>query len=214
MNPAPPESLLQSVFDALPSLVFVVDEDVRIQRCNAAAQALLGGVTASLEAPRAGDALHCLNALSTPAGCGHSPFCRDCVVRNAVREARTGNRVVRQRVRMQLKPDGPAAEVFALVTATPFDWEGRPFVLLVLEDMGDLAEIQRFLPICCVCKKVRTDPETWTRIESYFHTQWDVQLSHGYCPECLVKEERRLLGEHAALVAGSEAGRETTDGHG
>ncbi|OVE76084.1 hypothetical protein BVX97_02330 [bacterium E08(2017)] len=46
------------------------------------------------------------------------------------------------------------------------------------------------LPICASCKKVREpdaspdDPESWGSIEKYIGSREDVDLTHGYCPDC------------------------------
>jgi uncharacterized Fe-S cluster-containing protein len=44
------------------------------------------------------------------------------------------------------------------------------------------------IPVCSICKKVRDDQESWSRFEAYFKEHWDVDFSHGYCPECFKKE--------------------------
>ena len=41
------------------------------------------------------------------------------------------------------------------------------------------------LPICCSCKKIRDDNGYWNELEHYFSEHSDLQLSHGFCPECV-----------------------------
>jgi hypothetical protein len=65
----------------------------------------------------------------------------------------------------------------------------------VIEDISEIAELQRMIPICCICKKVRDDKESWFRIETYFKENWDVDFSHGLCPECYKIEMDRLERE-------------------
>ena len=87
-----------------------------------------------------------------------------------------------------------AVELFALVTASPLSYDGQDLALLVIEDFSEIAALRRMIPICCVCKKVRaeastTDPSVnesgdWSRLEAYFKSQWGVDFSHGYCPDC------------------------------
>jgi PAS domain S-box-containing protein len=113
------EEMYRVVFDALPSLVFVVDDDVRIYECNAAAENLLGAKSPTVLKKRAGQVLHCLHAADVPEGCGRAEFCRDCVIRNAVTEAFRGNRVVRSRTRLEILSDGATIEIYALISATP-----------------------------------------------------------------------------------------------
>ena len=186
--------MYRAVFDALPSLVFIVDDDVRIYECNAAAENLLGAKSVTVLKKRAGQVLHCLHATDVPEGCGQAEFCRDCVIRNAVAEASRGNRVVRSRTRLEIISNGAAIEIYALISATPFIYNEKPLVLLVVEDISEIAELRQLIPICSVCKKVRDDTESWLRLESYFKDHWDVDFTHGLCPDCHKAELAKLQG--------------------
>jgi len=179
--------MLKAVFDALPSLVFVVDEDVRILEYNAAASALIGAERITIIKQRAGEMLHCLHSSEAPEGCGKAPFCNNCVIRNSVTAAFGGNRVVRRRTKLELISDGTKIVIYALITASPFSFQGRSHVLLVIEDISEIAELHRIIPICSVCRKIRDDKESWLQLEAYFKNTWDVDFSHGYCPECYQK---------------------------
>jgi hypothetical protein len=184
--------MYRAVFDALPSLVFVVDDDVKIYECNAAAENLLRAKSVSILRKRAGQVLHCLHASDVPAGCGRAEFCRNCVIRNAVTDAFGGNRVVRSRSRLEIVRDGSVIEIYALISAAPFMYSGKQLVLLVVEDISEIADLRQLIPICSVCKKVRDDTESWLRLESYFKDRWDVDFTHGLCPECHKAELAKL----------------------
>ena len=84
------------LFDAMPLPVFVVDEDVHIMECNAAATRLFGPDKQMILKRRGGEVLHCVNAKKVPEGCGHAPACHDCPVRNAVQAAARGQCVTRR----------------------------------------------------------------------------------------------------------------------
>ncbi|MGA8181806.1 MAG: PAS domain-containing protein [Desulfobacterales bacterium] len=182
------KDILRSVFDSIPSLIFVVDDDVRIQEYNAAAAELLLLKRPAILKRRGGEVLNCLHAVDVQEGCGRGPMCKDCVIRNSVAEAFHGNRVVRRRKKLEILRDGNKIEIYALITASPFCYQKKPLVLLVIEDISEIAELQRLIPICSICKKVRDDKESWFRLEAYFKEHWDVDFSHGYCPECFKKE--------------------------
>jgi hypothetical protein len=191
--------MLRTVFDAMPSLIFVVDEDVRIQECNASAADLLKVQRSTILKRRGGEVFHCLHSTEVPEGCGRAPFCQNCVLRNSVDEAFRGNRIVRRRTRMEMIRGENKLEIYALITAAPFLYEERWLVLLVIEDISEIAELQRMIPICCICKKVRDDKESWSRVEAYFKENWDVDFSHSICPECykieMDKLEREIKGQ-------------------
>jgi hypothetical protein len=176
--------ILRSVFDAMPSIIFVVDEDVRIQEYNSSAAKLMLPENPDVLKRRGGEVLNCLHAVDVPDGCGRAPHCEDCVIRNSVAEAFRGNRVVRRRTRLQIIRHGNTIEIYALITASPFRYKERSLVLLVIEDISEIAELRRLIPICSICKKVRDDKASWSRLEAYFKEHWDVDFSHGICPEC------------------------------
>ncbi|MFC1735787.1 PleD family two-component system response regulator [Candidatus Hydrogenedentota bacterium] len=57
-----------------------------------------------------------------------------------------------------------------------------------LEDaMTHIKTLQGLLPVCMHCHKIRTDEETWQRIDSYIEQHSEAQISHSLCPECLEK---------------------------
>ncbi|WP_339135853.1 MAG: PAS domain-containing protein [Candidatus Electrothrix sp. GW3-4] len=185
---------MREVFDALPSMVFVVDQDVRIQEYNAAATSVM--ITAEREAilqRRAGEILNCIHSRESPDGCGRSSVCSGCIVRNAVTKALQGGaRVIRHRTRMQIVQNEQIVQIYVLVTASPFSFRGNQHVLLVIEDITEIAELYRMIFICPVCGKMQSEEKTWMRVESYFKNNWNVECSHGYCPDCFQHEMEKI----------------------
>ncbi|MBT0654318.1 PAS domain-containing protein [Geomobilimonas luticola] len=206
MNDAGKSDLLRAVFDVLPSMVFVVDEDVRIQEYNTAASDLLMAERKTILKRRAGEILHCVHATDVPEGCGRAPSCTECIVRNSVTEAFRGNRVVRRRMRLELDRNGDRVVLYALITASPFSFRERPHALLVIEDISEIAELHRLIPICSVCRKVRDDKESWMQVESYFKNSWDVDFTHGFCPDCLQVEMDKITRIKAGQGASATKG--------
>jgi PAS domain-containing protein len=112
--------LLRLIFDALPSLVFVVDRDVRVQECNKAAAEFLAVERSAFLKKRAGELFHCIHSTEVPEGCGRAPFCKSCIIRNSVSEAFQGNRIVRRRTRIEIIRDRKQEEIYSLITVSPF----------------------------------------------------------------------------------------------
>jgi phosphoserine phosphatase RsbU/P len=59
-------------------------------------------------------------------------------------------------------------------------------------------QLQRLLPICAYCKKVRRDNNYWQQVEAYLSSFVDVRFSHGICPDCydrIVEPQLRELEE-------------------
>ena len=132
------KDMLRSVLDAIPAMVFVVDNDVRIVNFNAAAGEFLTVNRPAIIKKRGGDVLHCIHASDVLMGCGRGPFCGDCVIRNSVTEAFHGSRVVRRRMTLEVFQDDNEKEIYALITTSPFFYKEKRLALLVIEDIRDL----------------------------------------------------------------------------
>ena len=55
------------------------------------------------------------------------------------------------------------------------------------DTLADVKKLQGMLPICASCKKVRDDDGYWQQIEAYISDHSDVKITHGICPECMIK---------------------------
>jgi PAS domain S-box-containing protein len=58
---------------------------------------------------------------------------------------------------------------------------------LVRELQAALAEVkvlQKILPICMYCRKVRDDVDFWEDVTSYIARHTETRFSHGVCPSC------------------------------
>jgi PAS domain-containing protein len=179
------ESFLKTILDAIPSPVFVVDPDVRIVACNAEGARILNREPELIYRQRSGDVLHCIHAGETAGGCGRSPSCRECVIRNSVTRAFQGQKVMRQRTRLEVVDGERSRESYLAITTAPFMHGGNHLVLLIFEDIGEL--LKAMLPICSFCKKIREGDACWQSLESYFHRHHNIEFSHGLCPECARK---------------------------
>jgi PAS domain-containing protein len=179
------KSFLKTVLDVLPSPVFVVDADVRILAFNAAGRSILDQEPEPILRQRSGDVLHCIHAAETPGGCGQSASCRECIIRNSVTKAFRGQKVVRQRTRLEMLGEDGVKKNYLAITTAPFIHGGEHLVLLIFEDISEL--LKAMLPICSYCKKIREGDTYWQSLESYFHRHHNIEFSHGLCPECARK---------------------------
>jgi PAS domain-containing protein len=150
------EALLRQLLDAMPSYVFLVDRDLSILDYNAAAGAFLNASPQEILGHRGGNVFHCLHSRDVPAGCGHGPYCENCVIRRSVKEAFDGKKSVRRQVRMELRSGRRTECLNVLITASPFEYKGHERVVLVLEDLGRIAGLQQILPIAAKSQTLKT----------------------------------------------------------
>jgi PAS domain S-box-containing protein len=178
-------SLLRAVLDAIPSMIFVVDENVVVLEANRAAHRVLGGAPEVVLKRLCGDVLHCLHDSSSDThACGTTENCEDCVLRQSTRDAYDGRQVTRRRYDMRLVENGRERIVHLLVTAAPVSYDGAPLVILHLEDITELEELRRLIPVCAWCGKVRDDDGYRDNLLTWLRKHAGIDVSHALCPDC------------------------------
>ncbi|MHB8883328.1 MAG: PAS domain-containing protein [Thermodesulfovibrionales bacterium] len=178
---------LKEVFEAIPAMLLIVDDAIRILHLNSSASAGLGLDLNMVHKKRGGDALHCIHAAELTGGCGKAAACSDCLIRNSVAKALQGNRTYRKQTRMELLSGKTRTELHLLLTASPFNYDGTRYVVMTLENISELIQLKSLLPICMHCKKIRDDEGYWNDVSHYLQAHLDIEFSHGLCQDCLEK---------------------------
>jgi hypothetical protein len=177
---------VRTIFDTIPFMTFIVDDDVRFLFWNTAGAPLIGGENALRR--RGGEVLHCIHSTDSPEGCGKGEYCKSCILRNSVNDAFRENKVYRRKAIMDLVQNEKHTELPLLITAAPFIYENQSLCLLMIEEISELIQMGSLLPICSHCKKIRNDKGEWEQVEHYVKANIiDVDFSHGICPECIIK---------------------------
>ncbi|MCB2192478.1 MAG: hypothetical protein KQI62_12990 [Deltaproteobacteria bacterium] len=188
-------SFNRTVYNAVPSPILVVNEDVCIIDHNQAAKDILSPHTQVVKHRRAGEVLHCLNAGISPLGCGRSEPCRECVIRGSVNQCLATGALSRRRARLELADGEKVNEVHFLVSAAPLAHQEHKLVVLILEDIGEVVELRRMLPICARCKKVRDTQDLWHRVDLYLSKHLDLDFTHSLCPDCAAELYPKLMSD-------------------
>jgi len=58
---------------------------------------------------------------------------------------------------------------------------------------GNLRNLRGLLPVCAGCKKIQEADGRWQGLEDFLKEHANVELTHGFCPDC----ESRLYGTHS-----------------
>ncbi len=73
----------------------------------------------------------------------------------------------------------------------PFDKDQLAARLKVAERILGLREhmqkLEGLLPICSYCKKIRSENNDWSFMETYIEKRSEAKFSHSICPDCLKK---------------------------
>ncbi len=139
------EGFLKSLFKSIPCGVLIVDGDRRILAVNNVLEQTFGISGAEVMDQRSGEALRCVNAFKNPKGCGFAEQCITCRVRNTALEALAGNQIHRKKSNLQLLVDEKTRDLQLLISAAPFDHEGKRLAVIILEDMTELNTLRRRL---------------------------------------------------------------------
>ena len=198
------ESFLRSILDAFASPVLVVDRGLTIREANRAARDLISSETDVVLRRLSGEILHCIHAERTPEGCGSSENCADCALQQATAAISRGETGFRHTAAMKLERNGVISEAWFLVNGHPLVHKEEKYVIVTLEDISELVELRRIVPICSHCHKVRDDTDFWHHVEDYMQRHTGVQFSHGICPDCLREHYPEDAGSILETSANSE----------
>ncbi len=128
---------LDAVLENAPSIMILVDEQVRVVRANHAAARLTGRAPSDLQGLLAGQAIACINACRGE-GCGRNPECGSCRIRRTAEQAFRVNLDIRNLpARIRLDLHGATLERSIELSASPIIVEGTRWVLLTIDDVTE-----------------------------------------------------------------------------
>jgi len=185
---------LLEMLNAVPSMLLIVDSDVRIYHINTATAREFRLDHDAVYMMRGGEVLHCIHATEAPGGCGESMVCKDCILRNSVQVAMKGQQVFRACTKLDLMTRDETTEVQLLISAAPLVFEGRAFALLALENITELKQIEDSLR----ASDVKLRNITTVMGEGVYVLDRDLRLTflNPEAEKQLGWTEKELLGKH------------------
>ncbi len=73
--------------------------------------------------------------------------------------------------------------------------------------LAHVDELHGILPVCSYCRSVRSDADSWHKLEDYVTTHTAARFSHGVCPQCVdtvLKHEMEALRRQKAAAGSPE----------
>lgn len=175
--------LFRTLFEVLPTTVILVDSDARVIAINLAGQRFFRVSDNEASMKVCGRVFRCANA-AKPEDCGQTVFCKDCLLRKAVRLAVDGKEISRSKGSLHTWQNGEIVRLDILVTATRLEYQGHDFALVIVEEISNITQLQGLLPICCSCHRIRDQEGDWTRLEEFIEKHSEADFTHDLCPEC------------------------------
>ena len=124
----------ENLFESLPCSVVVFDDAVRVVDFNRAAFRLMVTRGEELIGRLVGDAFGCSHA-SEGHGCGTTPSCQTCGLRNAVTETAQTGAPLGSEANMNLTRGGVALEATYAVNTAQMSDNGRSLVIVTIQDV-------------------------------------------------------------------------------
>jgi len=127
---------LKAIFASSPVGMLLLDDDLVIADANAVLASMLAKEPSQVLHQRAGAGLGCVHSTENKEGCGFSPACPACPLRNAITELlKTGQPVHGAEIQPTLLIDGREQRPWLLVSAEPALLNGRRHVVVALVDI-------------------------------------------------------------------------------
>ena len=132
------DNLLKLILDAMPEVAAILTPERQAIYANNALLSLISGRSAAdYLGERPGELLQCIHAAETGGGCGTTVSCRFCGAVNAIVEClRTGEQVQNE-CRISAIAEGEHVSYDFMVTATPFPFNGHPYIVFTVKDISD-----------------------------------------------------------------------------
>ena len=136
---------LSTLFESAPFSVAVFDGEFRVRMANRFfKQVFQDSATADLDV-RAGEILHCSQAVANPGVCGTMEDCLGCQIRIPVLGALEGRTTTRQRCTFERQDQGLVQQLTLLVSAAPITHRDESMAVVILEDITELSGLRDLL---------------------------------------------------------------------
>lgn len=123
----------QEVFNNAPSMMLIVDKDVKVKKINKAAEKNTNYKSGVITDLLAGNLFNCVHTQDDKV-CGSQDACSKCDVRNLVSHVlKTGETIIKREGKLTLMKDGVPLTITLLISVTQLTKSN--FVLLTLEDI-------------------------------------------------------------------------------
>jgi len=129
---------INAIFDAVPICMLSIDENMIVKRVNDAVRQTVGRDYPQIINLRIGSALGCINSTYNEKGCGYSPACESCLLRQTLERAlSSGQSVQKIEIQPTLKVANDEITPWLCISAEPVIIDGRKHAVIAIDDITD-----------------------------------------------------------------------------
>lgn len=131
---------LRAMLDAMPSWVFVLNQQRQVVTANSALLSLVKRDEDEVIGSRPGEIIGCVHAAHGPDGCGTARPCIDCGAVRTILQSQNMDKTITGDCRLRTESSHSCA-LELRVTATPVEIGHEQLILVALEDVGDRSRL-------------------------------------------------------------------------
>ncbi|MFC1782993.1 PAS domain S-box protein [Planctomycetota bacterium] len=129
---------LQTIFDAVPVGMLLVNENMTVKRINCVMARLVDKNISEIVGLHPGNVLGCKHVSDNAKGCGHGPFCSSCPIRNTVKEILDSKQSVRGiEIRVAFLVNGKEINPWLEISGEMLYIEGKKHVILAFSNITE-----------------------------------------------------------------------------
>ncbi len=127
---------LRAIYENAPVIMMLVNAEKTVEKVNSFAARYVYSSPEEMTGRRIGDALRCVNAVSSAGGCGNSAHCASCVITGTIAETfRSGTDIANSEIAHPLAIGKVVENRHLMLSTTIFLLENSPTVLLSILDI-------------------------------------------------------------------------------
>jgi nitrogen-specific signal transduction histidine kinase len=131
-------TMLKMISDAMPDVATILSPERQIVYANKALLEIISGSSQEdYLGDRPGELLNCIHSAENTGGCGTTDSCRFCGAVNAIIECQRTGEQVHNECRISSVINGQTHSFDLHVTATPFPFNEKRFVIFAVKDISD-----------------------------------------------------------------------------
>jgi PAS domain S-box-containing protein len=157
---------LQAVFDVVNVGMLLIDEQGVVKRVNNTVSRWVGRDVLDVHGGQPGDIIGCIHAVGDPAGCGQTPHCNTCPIRNAFNSVLLSGQPVHDvETATTLSVDGAEVGLWLEVSADPVVLNGKRHVILAMSNVTSRKRAEEAMERLASFPKLNPHPITEVDLE-------------------------------------------------
>lgn len=140
------EEQLEAIFNSVPMQLILVDQNLGIVNMNQYAVDSLGKSLDDIYLHQPGDVLCCINSFNNEGGCGHHRNCKNCMVRESIRQTFNTQKSFRKiETKVNYAKESESLSRDILLSTSYINIGVKALVLVSIDDISEKKELERKL---------------------------------------------------------------------